>query len=54
MKLYGKSGGTVPRIVNLETDETEAFKEIIFVQLVNTLPRFNQRANMCPQMVPVN
>ena len=54
MKLYGESGGTAPRIVNLETDETEAFKKITFVQLKNTLPRLNQRARTYPQMVPVN
>jgi len=53
MKLHGKSGGTAPRIVNLETDETEC-KKITFVQLKNTLPKFNQRAHTCPQMVPVN
>lgn len=54
MKLYRKRGGTAPRIVNLETDETEACQKIIFVQLQSTFPRFNQRAHTCPQMVPVN
>ena len=54
MKLYGKSGGTAPRIVNLETDETEASKKITFVQLKNTRPRINQRAHTRPHMVPIN
>ena len=54
MKLYGKSGDTAPSIINLETDETEAFQKITFVQLENTLPRFNHHALTSPQMVPVN
>jgi hypothetical protein len=33
MKLYGKGGVTAPRIINLETDEEEAFKKITIAQL---------------------